>query len=352
MNLSLPALPVMMTRLLLLLLLALPAFADGPAPAREYYPSDYTPSPCASDTAAVCQSFEKHRMSESGATFRGFDIKQEWVDEHWDELTQAYAPLCAKMASCFTVKANDWVFCVDLMGKEFLTFCDRFPVDSEDRRQCGMVSTIYYMGLGGKTKLHKAAQECAAAQPNASAIRKMEAWLVPTSFAPDFHGEFTAYAYDAETHIPVRALLAIDGGTLKPTTWKYPTVGYPVKWRAGFKKVPNAQGHTDLVPPTATFTAEGYEPVTVPVPIEVPKLRVEMTPPAAQLKPGTNTITVNTFDAATNAPVEMRVMAGTRVLGKANTPLQLEWKRGEKRPEIWVTSLWGRYSDVVVAPAQ
>jgi hypothetical protein len=77
-----------------------------------------------------------------------------------------------------------------------------------------------------------------------------------------------------------------------------------------------------------------------------------MTPPPAELKPGTNTITVTTLDAATGKPAEMRVMAGDRVLGKANAPLQFEWKRGEKRPEIWVTSLWNRYSDVVIAPAQ
>lgn len=340
-----------MKRLIFLLLLALPSFAETPA-ARDPFPSDYTASPCASDPAAVCKSFAQDRMSESGATFRGFDIKQEWVDEHWAEMVQAFTPLCAKMASCFTVKGNDWVFCVDLMGKDFLTACDRFPADSEDRRQCGMFSTIYFMGLGGKSKPHKAAQECAAAQP-ASGPRKLEAWIVEPAFEPDFHGPLTAYAYDAETHIPVRARISIDGGTLKSiTNGIIPTAGYPVKWRAGFSHVPNAQGHIDMVPPTATFTATGYEPVTVPVPIEVPKLRVEMTPPAAQLKPGMNTITVTTTDSATNQPAEMRVMAGDRVLGKANTPLQLEWNPGQKRPEIWVTSLWGRYSDVVVAPAQ
>ncbi|HEU4889843.1 MAG TPA: hypothetical protein VFV49_18310 [Thermoanaerobaculia bacterium] len=337
-----------MKKLLFLLLLALPSFAQSPA--REPFPSDYKASPCAADGAAVCGSFQKERMSESGATFRGFDIKQEWVNEHWDEMRQAFLPLCAKMGSCFTIKGNDWVFCVDLLGKDFLAACDRFPADSEDRRQCGMFSTIYFMGLGGQSKLHKPAQECAAAQP-ASGPRKLEVWIEPATYKPDFHGPLTAYAYDSETHIPVRAHLSIDGGKLKAiTNGIIPTVGYPVRWRAGFKSVPNAQGHRDFVPPSITFSAAGYEPVTIPIAMEVPKLTVQMTPSPSELKPGMNTITVTTIDAATNQPVEMRVMAGDRVLGKANTPLQLEWKHGQKRPEIWVTSLWDRYSDVVVAP--
>src|SRR5688572_6768633 len=240
-----------MRKLVLLLLLALPAFAD--APAREIFPSDYEPSPCAPDTATVCKSFPKERMSSYGGNFRGFNMKQEWVNEHWDEMLAAFTPICAKMGNCFTVEVNDWVFCLDLMRNSFVAECDRFPTDSEDRRQCTWFATTYFIGLGGKTKLHESVQECVAAQPP-SAIRKLEAWLEPNAFAYDFDGQLTAYAYDAETRIPVRAKIAIDGGVLKAIEGKFPTVGYPVKWRAGFKRVPNAQGHNDVVAPTATFT--------------------------------------------------------------------------------------------------
>ena len=48
-----------MKKALLLFLLALPAMAQGPAP--ETFPSDYKPSACAPDPAAVCKSIEKHR---------------------------------------------------------------------------------------------------------------------------------------------------------------------------------------------------------------------------------------------------------------------------------------------------
>jgi hypothetical protein len=338
-----------MKKLLLLLLLAFPALAESPK--REVFPSDYTPSPCAADTAAVCKSFEKERIADHGGNFRGFNISQEWVNAHWDELMQAFTPLCAKIANCFTVKGNNWVFCVDLIGKEFRTSCDRYPADSEDRRQCGMVATIYVMGMGAKGPLHKAAQACTAAQP-VTGLRKLEAWLEPSTFTPDYDGPLIGYAYDAETKIPVRASFTIDGGKLDMNRGSVASVGYPTEWRAGFNAVPNAQGHRDFVPPTVTFTAEGYEPLTIPIAIEVPALTVIMIPPPEALKAGTNTISVEAYDAVTNKPVEMRVMAGDRVLGKSNTPLQFEWKKGEKRPEIWLTSLWNRYSDVVIAPAE
>jgi hypothetical protein len=337
--------------LLLVMLLTFPALAQSPSAIREAFPSDYTPSPCAADTAAVCKSFAMEKMSSYGATFRGFDMRQEWVNEHWDEMTKAFTPLCTKIANCFTVKVNDWVYCLDIMREDFIGTCNRFPADSEDRRQCTMFAMTYYIGLGAKTQLHKASQDCIAANPT-TGERKLEAWIQPQTFAFDFHDLMTVFAYDAETHIPVRALVTIDAGTLRSTEGPVSTAGYATKWRAGLKNVTNAQGHRDLVGPTMTLTATGYQPLTIPMPVEVPKAIVEMTPPAAELKPGTNNITVTARDAATGKPAELRVMAGDRVVGKTNTPLQLELMPGKKRPEIWVTSLYHRYSDVVVAQAQ
>lgn len=335
-----------MKKTILFLLLALPAIAENPT--REAFPSDYKPSPCAADTAAVCQSFVQSRMTEYGATFRGFNLSQEWVNAHWDEMTKLFTPLCAKIANCFTVKGNDWVFCVDLLRADFLATCDRYPANSEDRTQCTMFALTYYIGLGAKTKLHATAQECIGGEA-APAERSLEAWIEPQTFVWGVDGELTVHAYDAETHIPVRARLTIDGGTLRSTEGPVPTTGYPSKWRAGLKRVPNTQGHRDVVAPTATLTANGYQTLTFPIAIDVPALIVAMTPPVTQLKRGMNTITVTAHDAATGEPVRMRVMAGDRVLGNTNTPLPFEVKRGEKRPEIWVTSLWDRYSDVVVA---
>ena len=45
-------------------------------------------------------------------------------------------------------------------------------------------------------------------------------------------------------------------------------------------------------------------------------------------------------------------MVGKREAGWTNQPFDLELKKGEKRGEIWLRCPFGRYSDVVVAPAQ
>lgn len=337
-----------MKKTLLLFLLALPAMANGPI--REAFPSDYTPSPCAADPAAVCKSIEQHRIADYAALYRGFDLKQTWVDAHWDEMMGLFAPLCTKIANCFTVKDNTWVFCLDLMRQDYIDICERFPVGSEDRTQCRMLATTYFIGIAGISDLHKAAQECAAAQTSSSP-HKLEAWVHPEKMDLGYNGELTVFAYDAETHIPVRAALSVDAGKLTRTDGPA-AAGSILKWRAGLKRVPNAQNHRDVVPPTATLQATGYEPLTIHFPVDVPTAKVTMTPPADQLKPGKNAITVTAVDSITGQPVELRVMAGDTVLGNTNLPLQLNLEAGKQRPEIWVTSLFDHYSDVVVAEKQ
>jgi hypothetical protein len=334
-----------MKKALLLFLLALPAMAQGPAP--ETFPSDYKPSACAPDASAICGSIEKKRSAERGAVYRRFDIKDEWLDAHWDEMTKLFAPLCAKIGNCFTVKDNPWVWCIDLMRDDFLDTCERFPRKSDDYRQCRMVATTYFIGIAAITDLHKAAQECAAGQVS-NVPRKLEAWLRPQKMDPDYVGEVTVFAYDAETHIPVHANLSVDAGKLALPA----TTGVVLDWRAGLKRVPNAQNHSDVVPPTLTLQATGYETLNIRFPVEVPTAKVTMTPPAGQWKPGKNAITVTAVDSVTGEPVEMRVMAGDTILGNTNMPLQLELEKGQKRPEIWLTSLFDHYSDIVVAEKQ
>src|SRR5688572_32431227 len=63
-----------------------------------------------------------------------------------------------------------------------------------------------------------------------------------------------------------------------------------------------------LFPYTTLFRSkvekEGYETVTFPMPVDVRKMNVAMTPPADQLKPGKNTVTVTTTDPATGRSEE------------------------------------------------
>jgi len=94
----------------------------------------------------------------------------------------------------------------------------------------------------------------------------------------------------------------------------------------------------------------GYPLTTLVLPAPPPKVIVEMLPPPEKLKSGQNTVTVTARDAEAGKPVELRVMVGTKPAGESNKPFVLELK-GKKRPEIWTTSLFDAYSDVVVMKA-
>ncbi|HYH10514.1 MAG TPA: hypothetical protein VEK11_25945 [Thermoanaerobaculia bacterium] len=341
-----------MKTILAALLLAATA-ASAQAPKREVFPSDYKPQPCAADGKAVCESFSPQKLAQYGTAFQGFNIHQEWIDAHWNEMTEAFVPLCRKAANCFTVKDNDWVYCLDLLQNEFLGTCNRFPANSKDRAQCVMFAKTYYIGLGTKQKQYDETQACVAKEPQ-GAPRKLEAWVEPSLVELHHDGKLNIYAIDAETRIPVRATITMDGDTpMKSTEGPVTKTGYPNLWTARYKRVPNAQGHTDLAPPVMTLTATGYEPLVLTMPMpEIHTMTVAMSPAVAKLKRGTNTITVTAKDTTTGKPVWGHVMAGTVVLGETNKPIALEWPKGEKRPEIWVRSLYGWHSDVVVAEGE
>jgi hypothetical protein len=331
--------------LILLLFMAAPAFAqERLVPGK--FPDDYKPSPCAADADAVCESYAKNKFKEAGTTYRGYDIETEWINAHWDEMRAAYKPICAKIGNCFTGPENDWVYCVSLMQPDFFVACERFPAESKDHDQCMMFAMTYWLGLKAKEPLQQAAQKCMAGQPQTA--KTLEAIIVE-KVRLDHDGKLTVHAYDADTHIPVRAYMSIETGKIKSTEGPTPRTGYPNRWKGGLKRVPNADGHFDVAAPLMTLKAVGYTPLTIPMPIEVPKMVVEMTPSPDQLKPGRNIITVTARDAATGKPVEARVMVEDMAAGETNKPFALELTRRDKRPEIWVTSLFNRYSDVVVA---
>jgi hypothetical protein len=330
----------------LLLLLATSALAQTTR--REEFPSDYKPAPCAPDTDSVCKSLSQPKLREAAGTYRAFHIDDKWLAAHWTELTAEYRKICGKIASCMTLRDNTWQYCRDIMHDDFLAVCDRFPKGSEDAEQCGMVSLTYFIGLPSHQPLQEEAYACVAAQPQAPE-RTLEAWVDPEKVPLDFKGEIRFYAYDAETHIPVRALLEIDAGKLVSTEGPVPKTGYPNIWTARLKRVPRADGHADVVAPTVTLKATGYKPLTFKLNMDVPRMKVEMTPSADQLKVGKNTVTVTARDVTTGAPVEARVMAGKMIAGRTNQPFELELTEQDQLPEIWVTSLYDRYSDAVVS---
>ena len=335
----------MKTTLAILLLAATGAFANG----REPFPSDYKASPCSPE--GTCRSIPQEQFVQVATLAKGYPIDAEWLQANWTSMIELTRPVCAKLGTCLATEGNSAIFCNDILRAEFLSRCDRFPAGSNDSSQCSMFMRTFAIGADLlDKKAWEAGQSCAKEKFPRTGERTMDVWF-DTDFTK-YDGSFKVYAIDTETRVPVMAVVSIPDTTLRAgAPGGRPLVYYDIKWPAKLLRVPNADGHTDLVAPKVTVTADGYAPVTLDMPLGPGKLILEMTPAATKLKRGKNQVTVTARDAVTNQPVELRVYAGETILGETNRPLELEIGKGKKRPEIWVRSLFDRYSDAVVAPA-
>jgi hypothetical protein len=344
-----------MARPLTVLLFLLASITPLRAADRPIFPDDYTPSACAPKNA--CPSYKAMDLAFAGSRIHGqTSMDPRWIEAHWKELIDSFAPYCAKVRTCYAQPGNTNLFCDDQLMETIFWECDRrWTPRSEDWNQCHQFYKTYVSGVElNSEKPWLEAQECAKASAKpGQPLRKLEVWTVPEKVAPDFDGKITVYAIDAETRVPQQANVTVaDENIWADTPGGRPATGFVFKWKARMIRVPNAEGHTDAVPLTAKVEKEGYETVTFLMPVDVQKMKVEMTPAADQLKPGKNSVTVTTIDARTGKPAEARVMIGNREVAPTNEPFELELKKGQKRKEIWVRCPFGRYGDVVVAPAQ
>ena len=177
-------------------------------------------------------------------------------------------------------------------------------------------------------------------------------WTTPEVLPPLFKGKLTFFARDPDTHLPVYAKFKFENQIVYASANPegLPASIYAFDYTPKFKREPNAEGHTNVVPPMVTVTAPNYPTSTFQLPAEVPKMTVTMKP--GELHGGKNVITIEARDAATGKLVEARVMSDSDPIGDTNMPITLQLNRKGQHPEIWVTSLFNLYSDVVVAKAR
>ena len=343
-------------RPLLALLLAAALSRAAPASDRPIFPSDYTPHPCAPKSGVCATTLKQSELTMFAARVHGYTLlKHEWVQKHWDEMVAALPPYCAKLATCYATGSNMSLFCDNVTMPTMLEICERFPEGSSDREQCSFFIRTYATGMTlNAFDAWREAQACRKASADPSAPpRKLEVWTTPATVPVAWSGKFFVHAIDAETKVPVQGKITIGNEQLyADTPGGHITTSHPIKWKANLVRVAGTNVRRAVAPPKITIEAEGYQTVTFPAPVEMREVVVEMTPPPSELRRGKNVVTISARDAATGKPVDARVMLGDRVLGEANQPLEIEIERGRKRPEIWVTSLFNEYRDVVVAPAE
>jgi hypothetical protein len=336
-------------------LLFITSAAVAQQPPRSIYPSDYKPSPC--EDAVLCQSFTKVDFHSAAFDFLLRDLDPRWEVAHQTEMNAMVKPYCRQRATCLTVPANDWMFCNDVFAQELRAQCEAtYPVETQkhDYEQCRAWVDTYASGVDQWGQRDwKAARACAKQTPGPKSPGTIEWWSVPATIPNGYKGPIQIFTIDRDTHVPVETEIRFqdqifytpDAPTGRPTSY------YVLTWPRKLLRVPNVQGHTDLVPPTMTFSAAGYETVSVPVPTIVPSMKVTMSPAADKLTPGSNTITITATDANTGKPVDAQVYFGEETVGFTNKPFELTIPRG-KRADLWVRSPFDAYSDVVVVPAR
>jgi hypothetical protein len=321
----------------LLVLIAIPAMAQT----RSIFPPDYKPSPCAPQN--VCESFTEVDFPSAALHFLLRNLDGAWDAQHKVELTSAVQPYCTKRATCMATPGNMWWFCNDVFAQELRLECDARFKSARDNEQCHTWMDTFAVGVDQRGKGDwEAAQACAMEKvPAPSTLKKMVWWVTPSPIPVDYKGPIQIFTIDTDTHVPVQADISFEGQTFyatDPPTGK-PVSYYMFKWPRKLVRVPNAEGHTDLIPPMMTISAAGYEPVKVPVPTVVPKMIVS-------LKREGKTITVTATDSVTGKPVEAQVYLDEHTIGFTNQAIELPAKT---KSGIWVRSPYDRYGDVVVA---
>lgn len=316
------------------------------------FPDNYTVSPCAPDN--VCESFAQYKFIAAARTFLGFTLHDEWLGKHWTTLEPLMKPGCAKMATCYTVHGSFFTFCNDAVVPEMRRICDRFT-DPYDNEQCLMFAETYVLGVDQNSRRKwEQAQKCAREKTPFQAKSKPPiVWMVPEKLDLGYKEYVAIYALDPDTNLPVPASVTVQDTNLfaSGTPLGRPFTYYPFKWPVKLRRVPNAQGHYDVVPPMVTVKADGYPEVKFLMPVDIPKMQIEAQPPLQALKRGKkNLVTFKAVDSKSGKPIEARIMIGDVIVGDTNKPVLVQWKG--KRPEIWATSLFNIYNDVVLLPAE
>lgn len=319
----------------------------------QVFPDDYKRSPCVVNT--ICSTFSRADIAMAGARMQAYTgLRQKWIDAHWEKLVADMQPFCAKLTTCYSTPGNTNMFCNDVVLTQAMSICDQFT-DKTDHEQCFLLMRTYSSGIDLKSwKPYEEAQACGKANAQSNGLRRLEIIMTPKTVPLDFNGKLIMYALDSETHIPMRAIIGIEGEILysREVPDGLPTTSYPLPWKAKLRATTDAAGRRTVAAPIVTIAKEGYETVTFPMPIEMRAMKVAMTPPPEKLKRGKNMVTITAVDPVTGKPVDARVLVGRADVAEANHPFELELKRGEKRGEILVRSSFSRYDDVVVAPAE
>ena len=285
-----------------------------------------------------CNSIAPIQFPSAARNLGALRLSADYVAANYERLRTTFIPYCAKRANCLATKGNEVWFCNDLFKRDIIATC-------KDDEQCAVLARVFAAGVDHVDAAQwQKLQECAAQTPKG----RMKVWMEPATIPVDYTGPITVNAIDEETGVPLQARITIEEQTVYSSTnpTGTPVTMFSFEWPRKLRRIPNAQGHQDVVAPQVIVEAANYDTVRFALPTVIPQAKVTLHP--SRLRRGRNRVIVKAVDAATGAPVEMRVMLGDEPIGDTNLPIEITIRRG-KVPELWVTSLFHAYSDVVLA---
>ena len=318
--------------------------ADAP---RATFPDDYTPTTC---PTVSCQSFEESDMRSAAGTFLGLTLDLDWMHTHLPQLKREFEPLCKKATACFATAPNTNMFCMDILAPEFRAICARdYPKETSpgEYQKCYEVVETYLLGLDQRMRPRfDETRACAAKNDPLRTNKTLDAWIVPSKITmPAKEAKITFYAIDRDTHVPVLAAIQVEGQSLYAPANSAGSLatGYEFTWPVQFVRTKNAAGHVQASAPLVTITADGYTPVTMRMPVDVPQVVVTTTP---ALRCGrTQRVTISVKDATTGELVLGRVVVGNTTAGPIGRRLKLDLR---KNAEVWLADLSNGAADVQV----
>lgn len=336
-----------MKRLLLAALLCSAGALHAEEAPRATFPDDYTPTTC---PTVSCDSYEESEMRSAAGRFLGLTLDLDWMHAHLPQLKREFEPLCKKATTCFATTPNTNMFCMDVLAPEFRAICARdFPKEKSpgEYQKCYEVVETYLLGLDQRMRPRfDETRACAAKNDPARTNKTLDVWMVPSKITlPAKEVKLNFSAIDRDTHVPVLAAIQVEGQSLYAPANPAGSLatGYEFKWPVQFVRTKNAAGRVEATAPLVTITADGYAPVTMRMPVDVPQVVVTTTP--ALRRGRTQRVTISAKDAKTGEPVTGRVVVGNKTAGQIGQRLKLDLR---KNAEVWLADLSDGASDVQV----
>ncbi|MGK2858251.1 MAG: hypothetical protein ACSLFQ_13700 [Thermoanaerobaculia bacterium] len=270
------------------------------------------------------------------ASHYGSELKVEWIDEYSPMLLQRFSRPCATFSRCLTVWGNSRDFCRDNLKNDVFAECEMLfdrATATSDAISCRTFASVFALSQANAVRsAWTKAQECSRKNAHAAGTPKLRPQprvvVEPMSPKPGEECTVIVRSYD-EDGDAVMAHVSIAG---VPRGFTF----IPMSFGFAFERQFDDSGRATLVAPTIVVSpaqsipngAPPFEPVTVSFETRPSTVRLEVTPPVASWKAGTNKVRVVAIDTSSGEEVRGSLKTIGSILGKSGAPIEVSLEPG------------------------